>query len=212
MKIESFDDIKQSGLIEKRAAALGPIVRDKCDPALEQAYKRLWLGLEIISWNQPAGFSGWILRKFGLLTRQDGLDLLNKPANPEFLEYLWKEHGSKPENSRFFYWRTALIGQYIVARNRAYVPVKVLDWLEEQDPLLYMFLSNYGRLIQARLGHEDLLALGHHYDLECQQGQQVSLGDVLLEFNIVLLLEYMNYPETVNLMVQAASFKDRVNA
>lgn len=207
-----FEDIKNSGLIEKRASALGPSVRDKCDQVLELTYKRLWLGLEIISWNQQTGFTGWILRKFGLLTRQDGLDLLSKPVDPAYLEFLWKEHGPKPEASRFFYWRTALIGQYIVARNKAYIPVRVLDWLEEQDPLLYTFLSNFGRVIQSMPGHEDLLALGYHYDFECRKGQQVSLGEVLIEFDFQTLLDYMNYPETGNLMVQAASFKDRVNA
>ena len=212
MKIEDFEDIKRSGLIEKRATALGPNVRDKCTLKLEQTYKRLWLGLEIISWNQPSGFSGWILRKFGLLTRQDGLDLLDNPLDPVYLEHLWEKHGPKPEASRFFYWRTALIGQYIVARNRGYIPVKVLDWLEEQDPLLYIFLSNYGRVIQSRPGHEDLLALGYHYDLECRQGKPVSLGDVLLEFNFQSLLEYMNYPETGNLMVREITSKERANA
>lgn len=208
----TFEDLKKSGLIAKRAAALGLNIRDTSNPVLEEAYKRLWLALEIVSKSQPTGFSGWILKKLGVLTRQDGYDLLDKSVEPAHLEYLWKECGPISGKPRFFYWRTALIDQYIWARNFCYIPIKELKWLEEQDPLLFTFLKNFGRDIQSNPGSEDLLALGNHYDLESLQGEAVSLGDVLLEFNYPSLMEYLNFPETGDLKVQAASFKDRVNA
>jgi hypothetical protein len=213
-ELQSFDDIKESGLIDKRAAALGPIVREPCDPVLEQAYRRLWLGLEIICWNQPTGLTGWFLKKAGVLTRSDGLDLLGKPVNPEYVQRLWDKHGPKSKDSPFFYWRTALIGQYLRARNFCFLPVRQhkLRWLYEQDPLLSDFLSNFGRVIQSGPGNEDLLALGYHYNLECWHGEPISLGDVLLEFNIKPLLDYMNFPDTGSFIVREMTIEERANA
>lgn len=208
----TFKELKDRGILDKRPAALGPKFGGECDPELEAGYKRLWLGMEIVTRPNPPGIMGWILKTIGRPTRQDGLDLLSLTPKPEYLDRLWKGFAPKTADRRFFYWRTAIIGQYIAARSVSYIHIKGLYWLEEQDPLLYTFLVNFGRLIQAREGNEDLLALGVHYDLECRQGEPTSFMEVLQDMPMDALEEYLNFPEQGNLQVQAAKFKEMVDA
>lgn len=204
----TFAELRERGILDKRPAALGAKFGGECEPQLEAAYRRLWLGMEIVSWSNPPGFMGWILKKIGRLTRKDGLDLLSMTPKPEYLEQLWKSFAPKPADRRFFYWRTALIGQYIVARNVSYIHIQGMDWLDEQDPLLYNFLSNFGRIMEG----EDLLALGLHFDVECRQGEPVSFIEVLQDMPMSELEEYIKYPEYWSGQFQAMKLRQMVDA
>ncbi|WP_408601455.1 hypothetical protein [Pseudomonas sp. PLMAX] len=204
----TFDELRERGILDKRPAALGPKFGGECEPELEAAYKRLWLGMEIVSWPNPPGFMGWFLKKIGRLTRQDGIDLLMRAPKPGYVDRLWKSFGPKPTELRFFYWRTALIGQYIVARNMSYIQLKGMDWLAEQDPLLFNFLTNFGRITDG----EDLLALGLHFDVECRLGEPTSFIEVLQDMPMKELEEYINFPGHWDGEIQALKLREKVDA
>lgn len=189
-----FEELQRRGTLEKRPAALGPALSGKCDPKLEASYKRLWLGMEIISRPNPPGIMGWILRILGRPSRQDGLDLLSLTPKPEHLDRLWRRFKPKPTDRRFFYWRTALISQYIMARNITYIHIKGMDWLKTQDPLLYTFLANLDRFTQPIENSEDLLALEMHYELECRWGEPTSFIEAFQDMPMDELKEYFRLP------------------
>lgn len=64
----TFDELRERGILDKRPAALGAKFGGECEPELEAAYRRLWLGMEIVSWPNPPGIMGWFLKKIGRLT------------------------------------------------------------------------------------------------------------------------------------------------
>lgn len=206
----NLDEIIERKYIQKRTAALGPkFLGAKCDPALEAVYKRLFVGLEIVSWPQPQGLKAWISKKIGFLNRQDGIDLLLKPYWPtEKAQPFWESLLSLSKGRPYYYWRTTLIAKYIAARSETYIPVKELVWLKEADPLLYTFLSDYGRVMSG----EDFLALGMHFEVERISGKPTSFWDVLEDYDAGALEHYLSFPEGGEGVSLSERLKEMVDA
>lgn len=201
MELEDIELIEMR-LFNERYGALGARFDGICDPVLEEAYRRLWMGLEIISWDQPTGWLGWSVKKFGFLSRAEGLSLLTKSesASPQRIRDLWK--GMAPKKRPHYYWRTKLISQFLkalrpgpesrrdVGMNHCRIPIQSVKWVADQDPLLYRFFVS---LLQPFDDNDpkDLVALGVHYDFECRLGRSVSLMEVMRECESSVIGDYL---------------------
>lgn len=161
---------------ESVRAVLGFSFDEALPTGLDKLYKQLYLGLSLCIARAPE--KNWHkLKQKWSESGCRGLEILFKHPTDQEVDRLWHELDPDPACQSSYYWRTILINLYadVHQRPHLYIPHKpLMILLNEFDPLLCGFLSEFGRM-SIRSDHVILSNYLYH---ESILGRPVTLDEM----------------------------------